>query len=360
MSMTEIPIAATADAMDRVTSALGAARLVALDTEFVREKTYYPQLCLIQIATGDLIACVDCLAECDRNAFLAALMSDDRIWVLHSARQDLEVVFNLTGRLPATLIDTQIAGALLGMAPQTSLQKLLETTLGVTIEKDQTRADWSARPLPAAALAYALNDVRYLLEAWDALRARLVEAGRLDWLEEECRRLLEADPAATAAAVLERTRGIGSLSIPQLKAAFALVQWREQRASTSDRPRRWIMADDVLVRLARARPQDAAALRSIEGLPARLAEKSGKALIATIAESEALALPDGLAAATDQRRPDKSRLKALQTAVRQKAESLGIAAELLATRRDIAAIEAGNPPTWLREGWRADLLADLL
>ncbi len=140
--------------------------LLALDTEFVREKTYYPKLCLIQIATPVLTVCIDCLAPMNLAPLFTALFTNDRTWILHSARQDLEVMYLQDNRSPVNLIDTQIAAALLDYAPQIGLQALLAEELGVELEKEHTRADWSRRPLPDGALQYALDDVRYLLPLW--------------------------------------------------------------------------------------------------------------------------------------------------------------------------------------------------
>src|SRR5690606_5248407 len=150
--------------------------------EFVRERTYYPQLCLVQVATGDSAACVDCLAEIDLAPFFSLLARPGLTWVLHSGRQDLEVLHQHAGVLPARIADTQIAAALTGRAAQIGLRELLAQVLGVDIGKDHTRADWSARPLPEGPLRYALDDVRHLLPLWRRLEQELDRLGRLDWL----------------------------------------------------------------------------------------------------------------------------------------------------------------------------------
>jgi ribonuclease D len=175
----------------RLVAVLGVTSIAAVDTEFVREKTYYPKLCLIQIATATgETACVDCLAKIDLAPLYARLFAAGFTWVLHSARQDLEVIFQLTGRLPPRLIDTQVAAALTGYPPQAGLETLLERALGRTLGDSYARTDWSRRPLPEAALEYALDDVRYLLPAWERLAAELDRLGRRDWLSEECERML--------------------------------------------------------------------------------------------------------------------------------------------------------------------------
>lgn len=358
--MIELSLVDNAADLQQVCGELATAGLVGLDTEFVRERTYYPELCLIQVATPRLIACIDCLASIDLDQFLDTLLDVDRVWVIHSARQDLEVIWNRAGRLPAKLIDTQIAGALTGLPPQASLQNMLEKTLGIGIEKDQTRAEWNRRPLGKAALRYALNDVRHLLDAWQVLEKELNQAGRLQWLQEECARLLEASPDATAEALYERMKGVGGLKPAQQAAALALIQWRESRARALDRPRRWVLSDEQLLRIARDQPLDQNALEAIPELPGKLIRRHGAELTDAVRRGR----NKGAHPAPENRRraerPDKEKLKAIQTQIRQRAEQLGIAAELLATRRDAIALAGGRPPAHIAQGWRATILADLI
>lgn len=358
--MIELSLVDSDTELEQVCAELRKTDLVGLDTEFVRERTYFPQLCVIQVATPRLIACIDCLAPIDLDALLDVLLDRARTWVIHSARQDLEVIWNRSGRLPAQLIDTQIAGALTGLPPQASLQKMLEQTLGIEIEKDQTRAQWNRRPLAQAALRYAMNDVRHLLPAWHVLEERLARSDRVQWLHEECARLLEVSPDATTRAVYERTRGVGGLSLAQQKVAFGLIEWREARARKLDRPRRWILSDEQLLSIARNRPDDIDALRAIPDLPGRLIRRHGAALIDAVRRGITAPADPALSRQGSDTPPDKARLKAVQAAIRQRAEHLGIAAELLATRRDATAIACGRPPAHIAHGWRSAIFRDLL
>lgn len=161
------------------------------------------------------------------------------------------------------LIDSQIAAGLVGFAPQIGLETLLARALDVSLGESMARADWSRRPLPAAALNYAIDDVRYLEPAWRKLRERLADLGRLDWLAEDCARLLAERPVADLIAVLRRMRAVASLSPAAQRAALALVTWREQVAQRANRPRRWIVADDVLVAVAAALPETATQLAAL-------------------------------------------------------------------------------------------------
>jgi ribonuclease D len=242
---------------------------------------------------------------------------------------------------------------LIGSSLQVGLQAMLRETLGIEIGKEHTRADWSRRPLPDAEIRYALDDVRYLLPAWRTLEARLDAAGRLAWLEEDCRRSLLLPTQADAPTILERTKGAGGLKGKRRSAALALVAWREERARQRNRPRRWILADDVLVRIATALPQSLADLKRIPDLPPKLAAGGGAALLAAIDGAEALPespVADGA---------DRSVVKRLQEAVRERATALGIQPELVATRRDIALAASGQISEALATGWRSTVLAGL-
>ncbi|HEX6996679.1 MAG TPA: HRDC domain-containing protein [Gammaproteobacteria bacterium] len=347
-------------ALARLAEELEAAPLVAVDTEFVRERTYYPRLCLIQIASERSVACIDCLAGLDLEPLFARLFAPERTWLVHSARQDLEVIWHAAGRLPARLIDTQIAAALAGYPPQAGLETLLARELGVDLGESYARTDWSRRPLPAAALAYARDDVLFLLPAWERLERRLAELGRLAWLEEDSARLLAEPPVPDALAVWNRLKGVQHLDLARQAAALALVEWREAAAQRADRPRRWLLADETLVAIAAALPTTLAALEAVPQVDARLAARRGAQLLAAVARGSSPEIRARLERQTVPERPDKQRFKRLQQAVRERAAALGLHAELLATRRDIAALAAGVEPERVLKGWRAAALAPAL
>ena len=335
---------------------LARAALVGIDTEFVRERTYYPQLCLVQVAADDFATCVDCLAGLDLAPFFAQLARPDLAWVLHSGRQDLEVLHQHAGVLPAKVLDTQIAAALTGRAAQIGLRELLAQALGIDIGKDHTRADWSARPLPEGPLRYALDDVRHLLPLWRSLERRLEQLGRLDWLVEDAARLAGGIEQEDLLPIWQRIKGIQAAQPDEQAAAFALVQWREDTARRLNRPRRWIMADDLLARIAQLRPESTAELRRIPEMPPRLAQRGGDEIIAALRARGAPAHRAAIERAGAADRPDRDALKALQAKVKAQAERLGIEAEVLASRRDLVALLRGAPPMHLKTGWRAAAL----
>lgn len=345
-------------ALARLVAALADTSIAAIDTEFVREKTYYPQLCLIQVGTGAEVACIDCLAGIDLAPLFARLFDPSFTWVLHSARQDLEVVFQLTGRMPPRLIDTQVAAALTGYAPQIGLEGLLERTLGVELGESFARTDWSRRPLPAPALRYALDDVRYLLAAWERLDAELGRAGRREWLREDCQRILAEQPVADTTAVWSRLKGVHGLPLASQCAALSLVRWREAAAQRSNRPRRWLLADETLLAIAAALPSDAAALAAVAD--SKFIARSASAVLAAVASRDDPELLAEVRANAAQPLPDKALVKSLQERVRQHAAALGLEPEILATKRDLVGVALGTPPLHLRSGWRAKELAPIL
>jgi len=349
---------ATADKLTELLDALTNVSIAAVDTEFVREKTYYPQLCLIQVATREQTACIDCLAPLDLEPLYALMFRPGFTWVLHSARQDLEVIWQRSGRLPPRLIDTQIAAALGGSAPQIGLETLLARTVGVELGESYARTDWSRRPLPEAAVKYALDDVHYLLTAWDRLEAELETLGRRDWLLEDCERALAEPPEADPLQVWVRLKGVHGLPFPAQCAALTLVRWREAAAQRADRPRRWLLADEELLSIAAALPATTEALEPL--MPPKFVARFGAAVLTAIASRSDAALEADVRANASQGPPDKNAIKNLQEQVRQRGAALGIEPEILATRRELIALAAGHPPRHLTHGWRAAELAAVI
>ena len=238
--------------------ALDGSAWIALDTEFLRERTYYARLCLIQIGAPGIVACIDPLALEQLEPLHALLENPHLRKVLHAARQDLEVFNDLRGIVPAPLFDTQIAAAYLGYDDQIGYAALVTAITGVTLDKTHTRTDWSARPLSAAQHRYAEDDVRYLMPVYEALHERLAASGRLAWLAEDCARLTDSG------AVRERSRprrgdvcGRGA-ELPAVNQQMlrALAAWREQTAQTRNLPRGWVLRDEVLVRTRASRAPD--------------------------------------------------------------------------------------------------------
>lgn len=332
--------------------------IISLDTEFMRESTYYPKLCLIQIATPNLAACIDCLADLDFSPLFELLLEKNKAWILHSARQDLEVIHQHANGLTTCLIDTQIAAALLGHPSQIGLQNIAQELLSIKLDKSLTRTNWAKRPLATAAIEYALDDVHHLFRLWDTLRSELEKNGRMSWFEEDCQQALDAPLVTPPLTLWERLRGLGSLEAQSQSAALSLVEWREQCAQKLDRPRRWILSDELLLRTASKIPTTHEELASIAEIPPQFIKRFGDEILATTADHENTDKTMLVKKRINKPRPDKNNLKKLQDHATQRAHELGIQPEILATRKELIELLAGNRSNRIATGWRSRELGD--
>ncbi|MEM1173253.1 MAG: HRDC domain-containing protein [Pseudomonadota bacterium] len=336
-----------------VIESLKATETAGVDTEFLREKTYFSQLCLIQFSSGEAIYCIDPMRPHDYTDFWDALCSSR--WIVHSGRQDTEVIFQTAGKLPERLFDTQIAAGLLGMAPQMGYANLVQTLFDVQLPKSHTRADWSRRPLPSEWLRYAADDVTYLLPALALLSEKLDKVGRLAWAEEDSSLLLDPtlyDPQPEEA--VHRVKGARNFHGRRRAAAAALAEWREKEAVRRNRPRQWILRDSTLLDMAVRQPARAGDLRRIDGFPAKLIDRAGERLVSIIANAgdDAHYRPP--------RPPDEAQKRLigeLQARVTARAKELDITAEVLAPRKELsAAVVVGSRDTRVFGGWRRDVI----
>ncbi len=347
----------------RLIESLSSQHRVAVDTEFMRERTFFSQLCLVQIASGDEIYCVDTLqdAQSESNSsatFWHALM---RIpWVLHSGRQDIEVVSQSAHQFPVSVFDTQIAAALLGYAPQMGYAGLVAELFDVQLAKSHTRADWTRRPLSAAVLEYAAEDVYYLLPAYEILKERLSALGRLSWAEEDSADLLQPslydlDPDLAIA----KLKGARNLAGSARSAAARLAAWREREAVRSNRPRQWIIKDKTLLDIAVTQPDTAEELAAIPGMAERTAKRASPAILSAINDARSDNNKDYQAPA----RPDESQralLKELQQKIADCATELGVASEIIAPKKELSAATSGDLSGRVFRGWRAELIGNHL
>ena len=331
----------------------GATRL-ALDTEFMRERTYYPLLCLVQVATDNDCFLIDPLAPLDASELYGLLADRSKLKILHAARQDLEVLYQVSGNIPGPLFDTQLAAAMLGYPAQIGYADLVASELGHSIDKGQTRTDWSRRPLTPAQLAYAADDVHHLLTLNDSLASRLQSAGRTDWLAEDAASFDSSGLYETHQEdAWRRIKGFPRLTAQQQAVARALAGWREQRAIDADKPRAWILSDAALISLAVALPRSQAELEQLESLPPGLVRKRGRTLLELLDSVRSSAT--GAAAVEPRGRPtpeESRRITQLMKLVRERAADEGIAPEILATRRDVESLARGSGDSALLKGWR--------
>lgn len=343
-------------ALQALAQRLGRSNWLAVDTEFVRERTYWPLPCLLQLADDvGTIACVDLIALPNPTPVLDLLWRADITKVFHAASQDLELLYRMRAEPLPALFDTQVAAAMLGDDDQIGYAAAVAVHVGVQLEKAHTRTDWSRRPLKPGELEYAADDVRHLRALYDALVTELDARGRRPWLEEECAAM--TNPARylpDVAGAWSKVKGATGLPADAFGRLCALATWREETALRVDRPRRWILADDILIRLATTNPQSAAAVAATPEMPPAVARKYADALLACLS-----------APASDTGRPDtgarldgrqREQVKRLLEVVRSIASELGVAPSILATRRDMESLVRGETPTAIVSGWRREVL----
>ena len=280
-------------------------------------------------------------------------------WVVHSARQDIEVISQASGRMPASVFDTQIAAALLGFQPQMGYGGLVKELFGVELDKTHTRANWSRRPLADELLKYAAEDVQYLLPAYDELVKRLDEAGRLEWAIQDSRDLL--DPAlyeTNPLLAIQRLKGARNLRGRARAAAVALATWRETEALQRNRPRQWIMRDQVLIGVAMTAPRTVADLGNIDGMAEKTIRRAGKDLLNIIAD--ATHDQSGYQPPTRPDERQKAVLKEMQRVVAARAEQLEVAAELIAPKKELSSALLGERDSRVFSGWRREIIGEEL
>ncbi len=336
---------------------------LAVDTEFLREKTYYPQLCLIQVATADHIACIDPIALEDLNPLIDIFYRPDVTLVFHAARQDLELLYLLTGKLPANLFDTQIAASVLGYGDQIGYGNLVKQSLDVELEKAHSRTDWSQRPLDAGQIDYAADDVRYLRDVYHLLLKQLNEKQRLSWLQEDFNTLSNTDTYEPSLNdIWKKIKGAGRLKGPALVILQQLAIWREQRALKTNRPRRWILKDEVLLDLARLSPSATNKLTQIRGLEPGTIERHGQHLLDVIAKAKTIdrALWPTIKKPTLLTPQQDAIVDAMMALLRQFCHEQDIAPSAVASRKDIERVVSGDDSVSLLQGWRNELIGHQL
>ncbi len=341
--------------------ALRHSRWLAIDTEFMREKTYYAQLCLLQVASEDVIACVDPLALADMSPLLDLIYSSAIVKVMHSGRQDLEIFYDLRGELPRPMFDTQIAATLLGHGDQVGYGALVRAMCGVQLDKAHTRTDWCRRPLDPEQVHYAADDVRYLGHIYHAQRDELSRMGRLDWLSEDFAELTDSRRyAATPQLAWRKIHHAHLLKGAQLAALQALTGWREERAQATNKPRKWLLADEILFELARQMPKDDAGLAKIRGLEAGTAKRHGGEFLELIARAAQLPKEQWPELQAPPRLDSSQAALAdvLMAVVRLRGEDSKVSPATLATRKDLEQIVLGRRDVAPLHGWRHALVGE--
>jgi ribonuclease D len=335
---------------------------IGLDTEFLRERTFFPKLCLVQLAAAGEVWCVDTLRVGSLEPLVGALTGPGSRKVIHAARQDLEAFYLNVKRVISPVFDTQIAAGCIGLKPQLGYADLVKTLLDVPLTKGQTRTDWSKRPLTAAQLEYAADDVRYLNEVASRLTERLRALGREHWVTEDCLaledpRLYELDPAQA----WRRLRNLNLLPPAARTRGRIVAVWRETMARERDLPRGWILSDAAIFSVAEADPTTRAALDAALALPKPLNDGFAQSLLAALGERPGDAYEDDEPPRDARPTPEqKAVMDRLARIVDARAAELGISAEILAPRGELKALAMGARKAQALSGWRRAEIGDRL
>ena len=354
----------TQDALTGAIDAIKHQSLIAVDTEFIREKTYYPQLCLIQIAYGDDVALIDPLSGIDLQPLKEILCNADILKLFHSGQQDLEIFYQLLGEPVYPIFDTQVAAALVGMTDQVGYGTYIRTLLGLDLEKGNSFSVWAKRPLTQSQLQYAADDVVYLLKSYPVLLSKLKKMDRLSWLEDDFayRESLEYVSDIAPEKAFRHVKRASTLNPRQAAVAREVAAWRQERAIKLDRPRRHILADECIVEIARKKPKSGKELKDIRGLSSYALQNKGSILEAVQAGMKKL--PNELPV---MKGPDKANIEIEASAqlaralLTRRAKEYHIAPTVLASNAMIEEfVRTPNESSKLLQGWRKMMVGDEL
>ena len=341
-----------------------------MDTEFVRERTYRARLCLVQVSSDTEIALVDVHAGADLMP-LAKLVAEPEVeTVVHAGRQDLDILHDRFGTIPASVFDVQVAAGFTGLGSSLPYGRLVESVVGVSLQKGESYTDWCRRPLTAQQLSYAEADVRYLLPAADRLKQELAGRGRSEWMREEMRVLESPDSYGTDPRdAWQRVPGRGTLSPRHLAILKEVAAWREEAAARRDLPRGWVVKDPTLVEIARRHPKSIQELKAIRGLNAREAERSGRAILEAVTAGSRAEIVEQRDTAWPRTAVARARMLSgpADAVARARCEAAGIAVELVVTRGEteslLAELYAGRLDESrhrVLQGWRRELVGERL
>jgi ribonuclease D len=354
--MTNIKYIDTPEKLTELCAQIAKVSWLALDTEFLRETSYYPKFCLLQLATPDWTACVDPIALPKLDELFAVLYNPSIVKVFHSCRQDLEIFYQLTGAVPTPIFDTQVAAPLLGFQDNPGYAMLVSSLLNINLNKAHTRADWGYRPLTEEQVQYAADDVIYLCQIYEIFLQKLAELGRADWLKNDFAGLSNPDLYRVEPEnAWLKIKGINKLTARQLSIVQTLAEWREKTAQAENRPKSWVLRDELLFEIAKLQPESVAQLFNVRGINERTANRHGKdlcQLITTAKNHQPTPLTDkGRAAKKNQQ--NEAILDILTALVRIRAEENALNPNILASRKDLEALLGeGHDDSPLLTGWR--------
>ena len=333
---------------------------IALDTEFIREKTYYPELSLIQIAGTNDIACIDPYKITNFTPLTDLLNDYNIVKIFHSPSQDLELFAHVFKSVPQNIFDTQLAASLLGIGNQIGYADLVNKLCKVQLDKKHTRTDWSRRPLSESELDYALDDVRYLGGIYQTLTDKLIETDRINWLSQDFKLMSDIEHYQTQwSSLWKKLKGSQKLKGNELNYADQICQWREKQAQQKNLPKRWVMKDEDVVDIARLKPTELSGFKAIRTLNERFIKQHGDTIIQLLQQADNIA---------DELKPKHEKFKSLSDNQQTKADCLmaicrrcaaksDMAMASLATKKDIDKMILGKDSKLLN-GWRFEMAGE--
>jgi len=351
----------TQDLINNFVSMISSTNTIGLDTEFIRIKTYYPKLCLVQISSNLGVGCIDYLQNKDLNKFWGLIFNPKKLKIFHSARQDLEILFLIKNQIPENIFDTQIGAALLGYPPQIGIKKLLKDELNIEISKTETRSDWSKRPLNLKQIKYALEDVDHLLDLHNALEKKLKAKKRYPWAMEDSSRILtNTEELFNPDSAWKKISGIKNLKNKNQSLAVKLATWREKTAMQMDLPRQWVLSDQSLIEIAKKGPVSLAQLKNIESENRHLKKSELQQILKLVKQyKEKIEGTRKLKPKFNKNYKihfDPILLEKFSKKINAKAKELEIFPEILAGKKDLVAMIQKKSNAKLLTGWRKKII----
>lgn len=338
--------------------AISGAPWFALDTEFIRDRTYYPRLCMLQVATPDHVAVIDTLSIADLSEIMALFYGPEPK-IFHAATQDLEIFAHMNDAVPENIFDTQLAASVLGLGPQIGYGALVQHYTQVSLEKSQSRIDWGRRPLPQEALQYAADDVIYLAQIYPMMLKELAEKERDNWIADDMKALSDIDRYVMRPEnAWKKLRSLSRLSGHKYATGKALCEWREGLAQQKDLPRGWILRDDLLVDIAKSQPKSQEALGRLRGVKPEFLQQHAATVMSMLKNADNNVKPSD----------EPVRLNSEQ---RLLLEGLGIVLKYCANqhetnpnhvcnRDDLAALMNGERDLDVLKSWKREVAGDAL
>jgi len=341
-------------ALNKFVTKLGNETSIAIDTEFERIRSYFPKLCLIQIASRNSLACIDCLANLDLSPFWSVLYREDIEKILHSGLQDLEIFYLENQSLPQNLFDTQIAASLVGYPMQIGIKNLLMEELNIHISKSETRSNWSKRPLDNKQVNYAIEDVAYLIELKRSLKQKLKLKERLDWNKEECAAMLNSKTGLMDQDnIWKKTQGIKKLNSKFQGIAKGLANWREAKSAEKNIPRKWLMEDSDIIKVSKMNQSSLRSLQLEFLLNNHMNQQDLNEILKVIQSNSGNIRGHKKQKTNRAKKSQKNKIivEKISDYIARQSKKLGLVQEVLATKKDIVLLAQGRDSR-LKNGWR--------